>query len=97
MDDQVAAVAEYDLGNYRRDIEIQRAEIDKQIAEQKVALEQEKARLIDSVQKDSMLTEQQKLQQINYLNQVFSNLVSTISDKEMQVNNDFNQVTQNVL
>jgi N-acetylneuraminic acid mutarotase len=97
MDDQVASVAEYDLGNYRRDIEVQKSEIDKQIAEQRIALQQEKTRLIDGIQKDTLLNEQQKQEQINYLNQTYSNLIDNIAAKEVEVNNQFNTATQNVL
>lgn len=97
LDDQAAAVSQYSLADYKRDIEIQRSEIDKQISEKMIEIEQEKAKQIDTIQKDASLNEKQKLDQINYLNGLFNNIKEQITNKQISINDAFNQNTANVL
>lgn len=97
MDDQAAAVSEYSLADYRRDIEIQKSEIEKTLAEKSIELEQEKAKTIDSIQKDSSLNEQQKLAQINYLNQVYGSLIDDVANKKIAINDSYNQNITSIL
>lgn len=97
LDDQAAAVSEYSLADYKRDIEIQKSEIEKTLAEKSIEIEQEKAKTIDAIQKDSSINEQQKLAQINYLNQVYGQLIDDVASKKIAINDSYNQNITSVL
>lgn len=97
LDDQAAAVSQYSLADYKRDIEIQRAEIEKTIAEKLIEVEQEKGKLIDAINKDASTNAAQKQNQINYINSVMNAQLDALNNKKIETNNAFNQNVWSVL
>lgn len=97
--EQVAQVANYDVSAYRRDAELAKTTLEKDIAAQRITLDQSKLAAVDAIQKDMSINEQQRAANIQQINTRYGNMTDSLNSKESAskqlyegLNNQYNQM-----
>lgn len=73
--EQAAQAAQYSLSDYTRDVRLQRAEIEQQMATEMVNAVKEKNALIDSIMQQQAVDENTKQQQVAQITNLYNNLL----------------------
>lgn len=95
--DQLASVANFAVSDYRRNADLQRAELEQEIQQKYIDAIREKQGIIDSIFQDQSLNENAKQQYAAQINSIYNSITDNLTTAYNNIQSQYQQTVQSIL